>query len=164
VLTPSLRVINSRTPNLCFRRPCFFLWFSIVSYNNYGGDSKLCFYKFVFLVRHPVAISVVTMRSIMERINDDKKGGHKLRNILACLPISKNSMDDQSHTYFLAVCLCNIPLFFFEYCIFNLILFNALCRWVYDPGGRPPNLILAKFLFFFYYFIFVALICVCVCT
>jgi len=38
-----------------------FLWFSIVSYNNYGGDSKPLFYFYIlFLVRNPVAILVVT--------------------------------------------------------------------------------------------------------
>jgi len=47
-------------PNSGFSQTLLFLWFSIVSYNNYGGDSKLCFYKFLFLVRRPVAISVVT--------------------------------------------------------------------------------------------------------
>jgi len=46
VLIPFPRVTDSRTQNLVFRRPCSFLWFSIVSYNNYGGDSKLYFYKF----------------------------------------------------------------------------------------------------------------------
>ena len=55
------RVTDSRTQNLVFRRPCSFLWFSIVSYNNYGGDSKLCFLQIlIFLVRRPVAISVAT--------------------------------------------------------------------------------------------------------
>jgi len=44
VLILSPRVTDSRTQNLVFRRPCSFLWFSIVSYNNYGGDSKLCFF------------------------------------------------------------------------------------------------------------------------
>ena len=64
MLTPSLRVINSRNPKLCFRRPRLFLWFSIVFYNNYGGDSKTLFTNFIFLVRHPVAISVVTICKI----------------------------------------------------------------------------------------------------
>ena len=79
VLTPSLRVINSRTPNLCFRRPCSFLWFSIVSYNNYGGDSKTSFYKnFIFLVRHPVAISVVTNG---DSTGDFRELGHLIKYI-----------------------------------------------------------------------------------
>jgi len=62
VLIPSPRVTDSRTQNLVFRRPCSFLWFFIVSYYNYGGDSKLFFYKFYLLVRLPVAISVATGR------------------------------------------------------------------------------------------------------
>jgi len=33
-------------PKSGFSQTLLFLWFSIVSYNNYGGDSKLCFYKF----------------------------------------------------------------------------------------------------------------------
>jgi len=45
VLIPSPRVSNSQIQNLVFCRPCFFLLFSIVSYNNYGGDSKLCFFQ-----------------------------------------------------------------------------------------------------------------------
>jgi len=48
VLIPSPRVTDSRTQILVFCRSCSFLWFSIVSYNNYGGNSKLCFYKFYF--------------------------------------------------------------------------------------------------------------------
>jgi len=47
---------------------------------------------------------------------------------LACLPIPNKLMDDQSHTYNLVVCLHNIPFLFFEHCIFNLKLFDDLCR------------------------------------
>ena len=81
MLTPSLRVINSRTPNLCFHRPCFFLWFSIVFYNNYGGDSKTLFYKFGFLVRYPVAISVVTDG---DSTGDFRELGHLIKYINWC--------------------------------------------------------------------------------
>ena len=79
MLTPSLCVINSRTPNLYFRRPCSFLWFSIVSYNNYGGDSKLCFYKICFFfVRHPVVISIVIDG---DSTRDFKELGHLIKYI-----------------------------------------------------------------------------------
>ena len=67
---------------------------------------------------------------------------------LACLPIPNKPMGDQSHIYNLVVCLSNIPFLFFEHFISNLKLFNDLCRWVFDPGGRPPkSLIIRDWLF-----------------
>jgi len=45
---------------------------SIVSYNNYGGDSKLCFLQIlIFLVRRPVAISVATVLKMPEQPTND---------------------------------------------------------------------------------------------
>jgi len=63
---------------------------------------------------------------------------------LACLPIPHKPMGDQSHTYSLVVCLCNIPLFFFEHCIFNLNFFYALCKWVFDASKILDNKRLAS--------------------
>ncbi|BAT79198.1 hypothetical protein VIGAN_02203300 [Vigna angularis var. angularis] len=60
---------------------------------------------------------------------------------LACLTISKKVKDNQSHTYSLIVYLRNIHLILFEHCIFNLKSFDDICKWVFDPGGKPPNLI-----------------------
>jgi len=48
-------------PNSGFSQTLLFFMVFHISYNNYGGDSKLYFYKFLFLVRRPVAISVVTL-------------------------------------------------------------------------------------------------------
>jgi len=39
--------------NSGFSQTLLFLWFSIVSYNNYGGDSKLCFLSNFFLFAIP---------------------------------------------------------------------------------------------------------------
>jgi len=53
-----------------------------------------------------------TMGSTMGRRNDDKKEGTSLEiyaHELACLPIPNKPTGDQSHTYSLVVCLCNIP-------------------------------------------------------
>jgi len=63
---------------------------------------------------------------------------------LAFLPIPNKSMSDQSHTYKLVVCLCNIPFFFFEHCISSLKLFDALCTLVFDHGGRPPKSLIIR--------------------
>ena len=125
MLTPSLRVINSRTPNLCFRRPCSFLWFSIVSYNNYGGDSKLSvFYKFYFLVRHPVAISVVTDG---DSTRDFRELGHLIKYKIDVV-VSFFFLSFLFHSFFSSYILVCFILFYFisHYllllCIFLLIL------------------------------------------
>ena len=47
-------------PKYVFVDLFFLLWFSIVFYNNYGGDSKSLFFNILFFVRHLVAILVVT--------------------------------------------------------------------------------------------------------
>ena len=47
-------------PKSVFSQTLLFLWFFIISYNNYSGNFKLRFYKFLFLVHRPVAISVAT--------------------------------------------------------------------------------------------------------
>jgi len=59
---------------------------------------------------------------------------------LACLPISNKLMVDQSYTYIWVVCLSNIPFLFFEHFIFNLKLFDALCRWVFTLEVDLQNL------------------------
>ena len=51
VLTPSLRVTDSRIQNLVLRRLVLFLWFSIVFQNNYGGDSQISFKPVFFFFR-----------------------------------------------------------------------------------------------------------------
>jgi len=61
VLTPFLRVTDSRIQNLVFHRLVLFLWFSIVFQNNYGGDSQILFKPVFFLVRCLVAIPVATL-------------------------------------------------------------------------------------------------------
>ena len=67
------RLTDSRTQNRVCRRAFPFFWFSIVSYNNYGDDSKLYFYKFFFLVRRPIAISVATDG---DSTGDTRESGH----------------------------------------------------------------------------------------
>ena len=62
VLTPSLRVTDSRIQNLVLRRLVLFLWFSIVFQNNYGGDSQISFKPVLFFrFAFPVAIPVATV-------------------------------------------------------------------------------------------------------
>jgi len=80
VLTPFLRVTNSRIKNLVFRRLVLFLWFSIVFQNNYGGDSQISFLNsFSFLVRRPVAIPVTTHKS--NRASTPTKVGLRLEEV-----------------------------------------------------------------------------------
>jgi len=63
---------------------------------------------------------------------------------LAHLPILNKPIRDQSHAYSLVVCLRNIPLFVFEHCIFNLKLFDDLCKWIFDPRGKPPKSLIIR--------------------
>jgi len=96
---------------------------------------------------------------------------------LARLPISNKLMGDQSHTYNWVVCLSNIHFLFFEHFIFNLKLFDDLCKWVFDPAGRPPKSLIirdwplsgskshfSRISIILFYFRFVSLIYVCVCA
>ena len=94
---------------------------------------------------------------------------------LACLLILNKPMGDQNYTYNLVVCLSNIPFLFFDHFLSNLKLFDDLCRWVFDPGGRPPkSLIIRDWLFpgskshfsrisifYLFYFRFMSLIYIC---
>ena len=100
--------------------------------------------------------------------------GHEL----ACLPISNKPMGDQSHTYNWVVCLSNIPFLFFEHFIFNLKLFDDLCRWVFDPEGRPPKSLIIRdwplswstshfsriSIYFILFYICVFDLCLCLCV
>jgi len=82
----------------------FFLWFSIVSYNNYGGDSKTLF-QILFLVCRLIVISVATDGS---STGDARESDHLFgRTKLMCF-----------FSYF--------SFSFFLVCIFYLFFYNCI--------------------------------------
>lgn len=71
----------------------------------------------------------------------DKDGSLKIHvHELACLSMSKQSKNKQSHTCSLNVYLGNIRLTFFI-----LKMFDDLCKWVFNPEGRHSKSLILRY-------------------